>query len=643
MNSASRRDYFIDGNASAPSPRPNTSSPLPGASHFAAGTNQSVGNAPPRDGGVGDDLFEFERVVNGAPPLGGGSMAEPTAGFPLKPSACGNGIGGNSSPHPRNKGSNNHFVLQQVRRQQQMHQPTFCPSMSMPPTTPSSSNVLMRGVEAAEASSESMLDDFRWGGIQQNKPSTFGGPAVAADGSVHSLSPQLVSCNATVLERSASNGSSNKKNETGTKRPSLGLGLGKSLGVLAHAQPDIFHGKGSFPLNLTLMLESAESKNLSHIVSWLPNGQSFVIHDPDQFLAEVLPKFFKSSQNTKIRSFYRKLNRWGFSVIRGNHQVAVGIGGVVAGSPTKGVWNHPDFYRSRAVEALKVALETGNTEFFLTVTHSSAQSASPVAGTGGTAPEASKRKKRQKSMSPSLTDSCNTISTDLSFLGNQAQMSQRPSHRESDFSLGDESALDASLNTDDFILSQVAARQQAARSTAPVSGAPVAYGVMNNSFTCGMPSQMQAPASAAASTMNRRGRRGVNYSSASTNFCYRPVTQSGSLGGNNRGGRQGMSASWTAGSTISQHNVDFPSPFSLNAITGATDTLMQGEGQGIGDPLPFNNNGNVDMMDSMISMGMNHYQRQQPIQEGGEEGNHLTPEDAELASFFEKFADSLQK
>lgn len=432
--------------------------------------------------------------------------------------------------------------------------------------------------------------------------------------------------------------------------------MGNTLGALAHPRPNVFHGKGSFPLNLTLMLESVESMNLSHIVSWLPNGQSFVIHDPDQFLAEVLPKFIKSSKNTKIRSFYRKLNRWGFSILRGNHhhhQLAVsGLGGLVAGSPTKGVWNHPDFYRSRAVEALKIALETGDTACFLTVTHGSAQGASPTVGTGGTTSEGATKKKRRGSMSPSLTDSSNTISTDLSFLGNQSQMSQRLSHRESDFSLGDDSALDASLNTDEFILSQMAARQQALRSTAlahsqqrtPAAGAPVAYGVLNNSFTCGIPPQMQpSVASAAASTMNRRGRRSVNYSSASTNFCYQPVTQSGSLGGNNRGGRQGVSASWTAGSTISQHNFDFPNPLSFNATTGATNAFMQGEGQGIGDPLPFNNTGNVDMMQSLISMGMNQHQHQQPIQEGGEEGKDLTPEDAELASFFEKFAESLQK
>ncbi|KAL7532345.1 hypothetical protein ACHAWF_004104 [Thalassiosira exigua] len=66
-----------------------------------------------------------------------------------------------------------------------------------------------------------------------------------------------------------------------------------SAGTAASGVPNMFHGKGSFPLNLTLMLESVESMNLSHLVSWVPSGQSFVIHNPDQFLALVLPKFFK--------------------------------------------------------------------------------------------------------------------------------------------------------------------------------------------------------------------------------------------------------------------------------------------------------------------------------------------------------------
>ncbi len=78
----------------------------------------------------------------------------------------------------------------------------------------------------------------------------------------------------------------NETTSSNNSIPSLNLTRGNK-------PPSIFHGKGSFPLNLTLMLESVESMNLSHVVSWLPDGKSFVIHDPEEFLSEVLPKFFK--------------------------------------------------------------------------------------------------------------------------------------------------------------------------------------------------------------------------------------------------------------------------------------------------------------------------------------------------------------
>jgi len=52
-------------------------------------------------------------------------------------------------------------------------------------------------------------------------------------------------------------------------------------------------------------------------VSWLPDGKSFIIRNPDEFTRKILPKFFKA---TKFSSFTRKLYRWGF------RQVNRGIG-----------------------------------------------------------------------------------------------------------------------------------------------------------------------------------------------------------------------------------------------------------------------------------------------------------------------------
>jgi hypothetical protein len=47
-------------------------------------------------------------------------------------------------------------------------------------------------------------------------------------------------------------------------------------------------------------------------VSWLPEGKSFVIRNPDEFTRQLVPKYFKA---TKFSSFTRKLYRWGFRQI----------------------------------------------------------------------------------------------------------------------------------------------------------------------------------------------------------------------------------------------------------------------------------------------------------------------------------------
>ncbi|KAL7461869.1 hypothetical protein ACHAXS_002275 [Conticribra weissflogii] len=156
-----------------------------------------------------------------------------------------------------------------------------------------------------------------------------------------------------------------------------------------------FHGKSSFPMNLCLMLESVEKHNLSHIISWLPCGSGFLIHDPDAFLAKVLPRYFKSSQHTKIRSFYRKLNRWGFTIARAG--------------PSKGAWVQKAFNRQKASECLESAFETGKTNMFdsLSLNHSRT---SGKAGSNPGGSEMIRKKKRRESQSLSVTDG-NSVAT----------------------------------------------------------------------------------------------------------------------------------------------------------------------------------------------------------------------------------------
>lgn len=115
----------------------------------------------------------------------------------------------------------------------------------------------------------------------------------------------------------------------------------------------IANPKNSFPLHLTRMLESVETMRKEHIVHWGDDQKSFVIVDVDAFLSEVLPIFFKSRDNPKIRSFYRTLNRWGFRKGRKN------ANNPNANNPHDDVWSHPNFQRPTAVTALAEFLKNG--------------------------------------------------------------------------------------------------------------------------------------------------------------------------------------------------------------------------------------------------------------------------------------------
>jgi hypothetical protein len=64
-----------------------------------------------------------------------------------------------------------------------------------------------------------------------------------------------------------------------------------------------------FPWKLHQMLEDAQTYHYEAIVSWLPQGQGFRVHNPDHFVDQVMTRHFKQ---TKYKSFQRQLNMWGF-------------------------------------------------------------------------------------------------------------------------------------------------------------------------------------------------------------------------------------------------------------------------------------------------------------------------------------------
>jgi len=84
----------------------------------------------------------------------------------------------------------------------------------------------------------------------------------------------------------------------------------------------------SFPSKLYNLLEDAEDQGFSDIIAWQKGGQSFKIHQIEEFANNVMTSYFSQ---TKFKSFQRQLNIYGWK------KVQVG--------PNKGGYYHRDFIR----------------------------------------------------------------------------------------------------------------------------------------------------------------------------------------------------------------------------------------------------------------------------------------------------------
>lgn len=60
------------------------------------------------------------------------------------------------------------------------------------------------------------------------------------------------------------------------------------------------------------LMEVLDRGDMDEIVRWMPHGRAFMVLQPQAFVKEVLPRFFKQS---KFMSFTRQLNLWGFKRI----------------------------------------------------------------------------------------------------------------------------------------------------------------------------------------------------------------------------------------------------------------------------------------------------------------------------------------
>jgi hypothetical protein len=64
-----------------------------------------------------------------------------------------------------------------------------------------------------------------------------------------------------------------------------------------------------FPFKLHEMLDDAVTQRYEPIVSWLPHGKAFRVHQPKEFADMIMPRYFKQS---KYKSFQRQLYIYGY-------------------------------------------------------------------------------------------------------------------------------------------------------------------------------------------------------------------------------------------------------------------------------------------------------------------------------------------
>lgn len=67
--------------------------------------------------------------------------------------------------------------------------------------------------------------------------------------------------------------------------------------------------KERFPTKLYRMIYEAKQAGQEHIVSFLPHGKAFAIHDEEAFASEVMPRYFSAC---RLSSFLKQLNLYGF-------------------------------------------------------------------------------------------------------------------------------------------------------------------------------------------------------------------------------------------------------------------------------------------------------------------------------------------
>ncbi|KAG1827637.1 winged helix DNA-binding domain-containing protein [Suillus subaureus] len=106
-------------------------------------------------------------------------------------------------------------------------------------------------------------------------------------------------------------------------------------------QEDTMPATSDFVKKLYKMLED---HTFSHVVSWGPQGDCFVVKDMNEFTKSILPRMFKHSN---FASFVRQLNKYDFHKVKTSDDAQFG--------EHSWTFRHPDFHADRrdALENIK--------------------------------------------------------------------------------------------------------------------------------------------------------------------------------------------------------------------------------------------------------------------------------------------------
>lgn len=95
--------------------------------------------------------------------------------------------------------------------------------------------------------------------------------------------------------------------------------------------------QNAFPVQLHEILDNIEEDGHADVISWQPHGRCFVVRKPQDFLHEIMPRYFKQK---KFASFQRQLNLYGFQ------RLTIGR--------DKGAYYHELFLRDKPLLAHKI-------------------------------------------------------------------------------------------------------------------------------------------------------------------------------------------------------------------------------------------------------------------------------------------------